>query len=715
MYHEDVPLSRPDITDADIDAVVSVLRTDRLSIGPRIEAFEAAVARRANRKYGVGVNSGTSGLHLCVRALGIGEGDEVITTPFSFIATTNAILFEGATPVFVDIDPESYNMDPAAIESAITPRTKAILPVEVFGNTAHFDEYERIATKHDLLLIEDCCEALGGCLGDRPAGSFGDCGVFGFYPNKQITTGEGGMIVTDSERIWELCRAMRNQGRRDQSQVGHPILGYNYRMGEMTAALGQAQMVRLAEILEKRRHAARVYDEQLGDIEGIHLPTMADPDKAAWFVYVIRLADSYSRQQRDDIIESLNAEGIGCRAYFTPIHLQPYIRRQFGTKERDFPNTEAVASRTIAVPFYTNVSMEGVSLVKEALERNLANTRGRAATVEPPPSSARKRSLELLEGMHATMLRIRLFEERVSDMLEADQIQCPCHLYIGQEAIAAGVCAALGPDDLIWGTHRSHGHYLARGADMPAMMAEILGKKAGCAEGRGGSMHVFSKEAGILGTVPIVAATIPIAVGAGLASKIRKDGRVSVSFFGDGATEEGHFHESMNLAALYKLPVLFVCENNLYSSHMHIHERRPKDNLYEVGHLYDIPGIRVDGNNALEVYDFAVNAVRRGRNGEGPSLLECRTYRWRGHVGPSWDMDVGVKRRDELKQWLPRCPIARLRRLLVQRGVSEEKLDEVERAIRREVDEAVEFANRAAFPDESELLDHLHSSSEATS
>ena len=217
MTNEAIPLSGPDITDEEILAVESVLRSDRLSIGPHLEAFEAAVAQRAGRKFGIGVNSGTSGLHLCVRALSIGEGDEVITTPFSFVATTNCILFERAKPVFVDIHPDSYNMDPAALEAAITPRTKAILPVEVFGNTAHFDEYERLAKNHNLATIEDCCEALGGVLGGRPAGNFGDCGVFAFYPNKQITTGEGGMIVTDSRGIRDLCRSMRNQGRATEA------------------------------------------------------------------------------------------------------------------------------------------------------------------------------------------------------------------------------------------------------------------------------------------------------------------------------------------------------------------------------------------------------------------------------------------------------------------------------------------------------------------
>ncbi len=378
MEHEEVPLSRPDISDEDVEAVVSVLRTDRLSIGPQIEAFEVAVAGRAGRKYGIGVNSGTSGLHLCVRALGIGEGDEVITTPFSFVATTNAILFERARPVFVDIDPETYNMDPDAIEAAITSRTKAILPVEVFGNTAHFEEYEQIARKHGLLMIEDCCEALGGYLGGRPAGSFGECGVFGFYPNKQITTGEGGMIVTDSERTQDLCRAMRNQGRNDQTSVIHPMLGYNYRLGEMTAALGNAQMHRLDEILQKRRHAANTYNEMLADVEEIRLPTMAEPEKAAWFVYVIRLADHFTQDQRDEIIERLHAEGIGCRPYFSPIHLQPFIRELLGTRPGQFPETERVGNLSIALPFHTNMTLKAIRNVKQVLLKVLAASSGRA-------------------------------------------------------------------------------------------------------------------------------------------------------------------------------------------------------------------------------------------------------------------------------------------------------------------------------------------------
>jgi len=222
---EMIPLASQDITEREVQAVVDVLHSERLSLGPQIDAFEAALAKRANRKYGIAVNSGTSGLHLCVKSLGIGPGDEVITTPFSFVATTNCILFEGATPVFAEMDPVTYNMDPAAVEAAITPKTKAILPVEVFGNMAHYEAYERIAKKHNLFLIEDSCEALGGELNGRVAGSFGECGVFAFYPNKQITTGEGGMIVTDREDIRDMCRSLRNQGRATTAWLEHAYLG----------------------------------------------------------------------------------------------------------------------------------------------------------------------------------------------------------------------------------------------------------------------------------------------------------------------------------------------------------------------------------------------------------------------------------------------------------------------------------------------------------
>jgi len=316
--------------------------------------------------------------------------------------------------------------------------------------------------------------------------------------------------------------------------------------------------------------------------------------------------------------------------------------------------------------------------------------------------------IDLLHGMYVSMLRIRLFEERAAELVDAGEIKTPCHLYIGQEAIAVGVCAALERDDYVWGGHRSHGHYLAKGGDLRAMMAELHGKATGCSKGRGGSMHLVAPEVGILGTVPLVAATIPMAVGAALATQLRRDARVSVSFFGDGATEEGHFHESLNIASVYRLPVLFVCENNLYSSHMQLLERRACDNIDRAGEAHGLPGVRVDGNDVVAVYRAAVVAVERARRGEGPALLECRTYRWRGHVGASWDMDVGVKRRDEFKDWLSKDPIARAGQQLRALGAEELELDRVVHHVRREVDEAVTFARESPYPAVSGLLEHVY-------
>lgn len=367
MSDQSIPLSSPDITDAEIQAVTGVLRSGRLSIGPRLEAFEAAVAQRAGRKYGVGVSSGTSGLHLCVKALEIGEGDEVVTPAFSFVATTNCLLFERARPVLVDIDAETYNMDPAAAEAAITDRTKAILPVEVFGNPALFDRYEHIAQQHALGMIEDCCEALGAVHAGKPVGSFGDCGVFAFYPNKQITTGEGGMIVTDSQPVRDLCVSLRNQGRATDAWLSHARLGYNYRMSEINAAIGEVQMRRLDEILAKRRRVAALYDQALADIDQVHLPPMSDRQAASWFVYVIRLADDFSQQQRDAVIAELRLSGVGCSNYFVPIHTQPYIAEALGTKPGQFPVTERIAARTIALPFYSNLHEAQVLKVTEVL------------------------------------------------------------------------------------------------------------------------------------------------------------------------------------------------------------------------------------------------------------------------------------------------------------------------------------------------------------
>lgn len=306
------------------------------------------------------------------------------------------------------------------------------------------------------------------------------------------------------------------------------------------------------------------------------------------------------------------------------------------------------------------------------------------------------------------MLRIRVFEEMVGALVTANEIRTPCHLSIGQEAIPAGICAALRQDDSVWGGHRSHGHYLAKGGDLNAMMAEIFGKVTGCARGRGGSMHLVAPAQGIFGTVPLVAATIPLAVGAALSAKLRGTDQVAVAFFGDGATDEGHFHESLNLAALYNLPVVFVCENNFYSTHLTLKERRVKDNIVESAALHGLKGVVLDGNDVTSVCQAAQEAVRRARSGAGPTLLECRTYRWRGHVGPAADLEVGEERRRELDEWQRRDPIAQCRELLSARGVSSDLFDCLEADVRAEVDDAVRFARQSPGPDESELLRHVY-------
>jgi len=302
-----------------------------------------------------------------------------------------------------------------------------------------------------------------------------------------------------------------------------------------------------------------------------------------------------------------------------------------------------------------------------------------------------------------TMLRIRRAEEAVARMVESGEARCPCHLYIGQEAIAAGVCAALTREDTIWGGHRSHGHYLAKGGSLEAMFAEILGKETGCSGGRGGSMHLTDPSHGIPGTVPIVAATVPLAVGAALAYKMRQEGRVAVAFFGDGTLEEGHVHESLNLAALYRLPVIFVCENNLYASHMHWSERRVADNLHQAGVFHSVPGERLDGNDVTAVREAARRAVDLAREGGGPTLLECRTFRWRGHVGSSFDLDVGVQRRGELSSWLLQDPLARVEQEL---GESAERT-EVSEEIAREVEQALDAARRAPPRRAVRMMDHV--------
>lgn len=376
-----IPLSQPDITQREIDAVADVMRSGTLSIGPKLEEFERHVARISGRQFAVGVSSGTTGLHCAMIAANIGPGDEVITTPFSFIASTNCALFVGATPRFVDIDVSTMNMDVARVEAAITSRTKAIVAVEAFGHPGGMVELEQIARRNELTLIEDCCEGFGGSVSIpgavapaaklRPIGSFGRAGVFGFYPNKQITTGEGGMIVTDDARFAETCRALRNQGREGMSWLAHQRLGYNYRLTEIASAIGVVQCERLEEILDARRRVAHLYMERLMTSKFVTLPTLAPDENVSWFVFVVRLNDLFEAGDRDEVMLQLRAIGIGCNNYFPPIHLQPFIASQFGYEPGNFPITEYISARTLALPFFGAMTRLQVGEVCTRLEATL--------------------------------------------------------------------------------------------------------------------------------------------------------------------------------------------------------------------------------------------------------------------------------------------------------------------------------------------------------
>ena len=353
---------------------MSVLNGRHLSLGPRVPRFEQNVAEYMGAKFAVAVNSGTSALHLCVKAAGIQPGDIVITTPFSFVASANCILFEQARPVFVDIDPETYNIDPARIEAALDKRTRAILPVHVFGRPCNMPAVMEIARTHQLAVIEDACEAIGARVAGRRAGTFGDTGVFAFYPNKQMTTGEGGMIVTDSERTAALCRSWRNQGRAaDGGWLQHERLGYNYRLSDINCAIGIEQVRRLPQILAARARVAQMYNTALARIGGIHrLPITERGCEISWFVYVVRLADEFTQEDRDTVLDKLRERGVACSNYFSPIHLQPFYREMFGYRYGDFPVTERVAERTIALPFFNSLAESEVEYVAQALEHAVA-------------------------------------------------------------------------------------------------------------------------------------------------------------------------------------------------------------------------------------------------------------------------------------------------------------------------------------------------------
>ncbi|MCJ7776983.1 MAG: DegT/DnrJ/EryC1/StrS family aminotransferase [Sedimentisphaerales bacterium] len=368
-------LSRPDITEKEVQAVTEVLRSPNLSLGPKLGEFEQHFANYIGRKRAVAVNSGTSGLYLCMLAMGIGKGDEVITTPFTFISTSNVVLMAGAKPVFVDIDPVTLNIDPNKIERKITKKTKAIMPVEVFGSPAGFDKVCQIADKHKLAVIEDSCEALGSALNGKKAGTFGEMSVFAFYPNKQITTGEGGMILSDDDKLVDMCASLRNQGRgKGAGWLSHERLGYNYRLSDINCALGIVQLSRINEIKAKRKQVAKWYQEALAGDDRFIMPTEPTGCDINWFVFVVRLSDRFTRQHREKVLQMMRDAGIQVGNYFTPVHLQPFMVKQFGYKPGDFPVTEFIAERTIALPFYNNLSKSEVATVCDELRRAVDST-----------------------------------------------------------------------------------------------------------------------------------------------------------------------------------------------------------------------------------------------------------------------------------------------------------------------------------------------------
>jgi dTDP-4-amino-4,6-dideoxygalactose transaminase len=384
-----IPMSSPEITEADRHAVMEVLNTPTLSMGPYIETFEQAICRYTGSQYAIGVSSGTTGLHLCVRAAGITSGNLVITTPFSFVSSANVILFENATPVFVDVEESTGNMDVSQTRQAVIDlaaggksaqrwlpsqgvneegKLKAVLIVDVFGQPADLNALRAIADEFQLKLIEDSCEALGAETRDTKAGRGGDYGVFAFYPNKQITAGEGGMVITDDKEAAELMRALRNQGRAPgDTWLQHTYLGYNYRMDEMSAALGLSQLQRLDKMIHRRGQVAQWYDQRLTQIAGIHPPMIAPTTKrVSWFVYVVQLTDNLDRDLLASLLEN---EGIPVRPYFLPIHLQPYMRERYGYQTGMYPITEKLGKNGLALPFSSIMSESQVDLVCTKLKK----------------------------------------------------------------------------------------------------------------------------------------------------------------------------------------------------------------------------------------------------------------------------------------------------------------------------------------------------------
>jgi len=368
-----IPLARPYVGDEEVKAVSMVIRSGILSLGPRLPEFENKFADYIGVKYAIAVNSGTSGLHLCMKALDIKPGDEIITTPFSFVASSNPAIFEGAKPVFVDIEERTYNIDPAKIEAAVTKRTKAIVLVHVFGQPCEMDPIIKIADKYDLVIVEDACEAIGATYKNKRVGRFGKMGVFAFYPNKQITTGEGGMIVTNDEKTAKICRSLRNQGRDDSGEwLNHVRIGYNYRLDEMSCAVGLEQLKKIGFIIKKRNEIASQYTANLESIEGLITPYASPKTTVSWWVYYLRIGNT---KERNRVLEYLNDKGVSSRGYFDPpIHLQPIYKKIFGYKKGDFPIAEKVASSGFIIPFFVGLKNKEINrvcdTVKQAIRRS---------------------------------------------------------------------------------------------------------------------------------------------------------------------------------------------------------------------------------------------------------------------------------------------------------------------------------------------------------
>jgi perosamine synthetase len=364
-----IGLSYPWVDERDEELVLEVLRSGRLSLGPAGPRFEELLADAVEARHCAAVSSGTAGLHLCMRLAGVGPGDEVVTSPYSFVASANCAIYEGATPVFADIDPRTLNLDPAAVEAAITPRTRAVVVVDIFGYPCELDELRAICDRHGLALVEDACEALGARYKGRPLGSHGHPAVFAFYPNKQVTTGEGGAVTTASAEEHELLVSLRNQGRLETSSwLQHGRLGYNYRLDDVSAALGIGQLEKLGRILAGRREVAARYAELLRDVD-VELPLEDDAEhERSWFVYVVKLPRGVDR---DDVIRRLGADGIACAPYLPSIHLQSYMRERFGFSEGLCPVSEDASRRTMAIPFHARLAREDQERVVDALRSAL--------------------------------------------------------------------------------------------------------------------------------------------------------------------------------------------------------------------------------------------------------------------------------------------------------------------------------------------------------